>query len=206
MPEFMIMILSNEADESQLAPSETKALVEGHSAYEKKLRAASAYLDGERLRPSAEGKRIGTSDGRARVTVGPFEETAFGGYYLVKADTLDAAVALAEACPMAEEASLDVRPIMASHIKPEKASRPGRVFAFAVLGNAATERGWIEVMDRIEERTRDGFPNASFLGGLRLDAPGRGRRVTSAGGLRAIFVGPFLESKDRGLPRWFVEK
>lgn len=38
MPEFMVMILANETAEAQLAPSETKALVEGQSTYERELR------------------------------------------------------------------------------------------------------------------------------------------------------------------------
>src|SRR3954447_15765988 len=100
MPDFMVMILANEADEGQLAPSEMKALVEGHSAYERTLRAAAAYLDGERLRPSAEGRRVSVRDGQVRVEAGPFAETPLGGYYLVQAEDLDAAVALAEKCPM----------------------------------------------------------------------------------------------------------
>src|SRR5437016_2962750 len=111
MPEFMVMILANEAEEGQLAPSETKALVEGHSAYERKLRAASAWLDGERLRPSAEARRVSIRDGQPRVDTGPFAEAPLAGYYLVQAENLDAAVALAEQCPMAPGTSLDVRPL-----------------------------------------------------------------------------------------------
>ena len=63
MPEFMVMILANEAEESRLSPVETQALLEGYAAYEQALRTASAYLDGERLRPSAEGRRF--ADGSA---------------------------------------------------------------------------------------------------------------------------------------------
>lgn len=192
MPEFMIMILANEAAEDRLSPAETKALVEGHSAYERSLRAAAAYLDGERLRPSAEGRRVGASDGQVRVEVGPFGETPIGGYYLVTAEDLDAAIALARGCPISTTTSIEVRPVMASHVRPEKTSERGHVFAFAVLGSAATELGWIEVMDRIDEDTRNGFPDERMLGGLRLHAPGRGRQITPT----AVFDGPFLESKE----------
>src|SRR4051794_8870513 len=109
MPDYMVMILANEAEEGQLPPSEIKALVEGHSAYERKLRSASAYLDGERLRPSSEGRRVSVRDGQTRVEAGPFAETPLGGYYLVQAESLDAAVALTEQCPMPPGTSLDVR-------------------------------------------------------------------------------------------------
>ncbi|HEY4188772.1 MAG TPA: YciI family protein [Polyangia bacterium] len=196
MPEFMVMILENEAEEAQLAPAQTKVLVEGHSAYQRMLRAASAYLDGERLRPSAEGRRVSALDGAPRVEAGPFGETALGGYYLLQADSLDGAVALAAQCPRSPGTSLDVRPVMKGKLRPEKASQQGRVFAFAVLGSAASEQDWIAVMDRIDATTQNNFPADRMLGGVRLHAPGQGRLVTSIGGQRAVFDGPFLESKE----------
>src|SRR5258708_1780212 len=101
MPQFMVMILENEAEEGKLAPSETKALVEGHSAYERKLRAVSAYLDGERLRPSSEGRRVSSQNQQPRIDTGPFGHTALSGYYVLEAEGLDAAVELAQECPMA---------------------------------------------------------------------------------------------------------
>jgi hypothetical protein len=196
MPQFMVMILENEAEERKLAPSETKALVEGHSAYERKLRAVSAYLDGERLRPSSEGRHVSNRDGQPCIEAGPFAGKAMSGYYVLEAESLDAAVRLAEQCPMSPGAELDVRPLMKGRLQPDKTSQQGRMFAFAVLGNAPNEQGWIDVMDRIDESTRDGFPADRFLGGVRLQAPGRGRRVAPAGGRRAVFDGPFLESKE----------
>ncbi len=198
MPEFMVMILTNEAAEARLTPSDTKALVEGHSDYERKLRGASAHLDGARLRPSAEGKRVSVRGGEVRVEEGPFGETALEGYYLVQAENLDAAVELAKKCPASPGTTLDVRPLMKGNIKVEKAGQQGRVFAFGVLGNAPNEQGWVEVMDRIDESTRGCFTTDRFLGGVRLQAPGRGRHVTTptAGGHRTVFDGPFLESKE----------
>lgn len=196
MPQFMVMIVENEAEGRKLAPSETKALVEGHSAYERRLRAVSAYLDGERLRPSSEGRRVSSRDRQPRIDTGPFGDKALSSYYVVEADGLDAAVELAKECPMSPGAELEVRPLMKGRLQPDKTSQPGRVFAFAVLGNAPSEQGWIDIMDRIDETTRDGFPADRSRGGVRLQAPGRGRRIASAGGRRAVFDGPFLESKE----------
>ncbi len=51
-------------------------------------------------------------------------------------------------------------------------------------------------MDRIDAGTRDTFPSDRFLGGARLHAPTQGKRVTATGGRRAVFDGPFLESKE----------
>jgi hypothetical protein len=52
------------------------------------------------------------------------------------------------------------------------------------------------VMDRIDEETRGRFPEASFLGGLRLEPPRSGRRIAMRGEKHAMFDGPFLESKE----------
>src|SRR6185369_15488733 len=147
MPQFMVMILENESEAGRLAPSETRALVEGHAAYEESLRAVSAYRDGERLRPSSEGRRVSNRDGRLRVEVGPFGAKALSAYYVVEAEGLDAAIELAQACPLAPGAELDVRPLMKGQLQPDRASQQGRLFAYAVLGNAPTEQGWIDVMD-----------------------------------------------------------
>ncbi len=196
MPQFMVMIHESEAAEAALTPAETSALVEGHAAYERKLRADSAFLDGERLRPSSEGRRVSHRGGEPLIESGPFGDKALSGYYVVEADSLDDAVALTQPCPLPPGAELDVRPLMKGSLTPDKTAQQGRVFAFAVLGSAPSEQAWVDVMDRIDESTGSHFPKGRFLGGVRLEAPGRGRGVASTGGRRAVFDGPFLESKE----------
>ena len=56
MPEFMVLIHESETAGAALAPRETRALLERQAAHEQTLRGSSAYVDGERLRPSAETK------------------------------------------------------------------------------------------------------------------------------------------------------
>jgi hypothetical protein len=192
MPDYMILIREDETVQQRMAPSETKALVEAHAAYVEHLKGLGAYRDGERLRPSAEGKRVYAQ----KIEAGPFTAEAIAGYYLVKADDLTAAVALAEPCPMAPGDVLDVRPLMGGDVRTAKTSRQGKTFAFAVLGNAPSEEAWVEVMDRIEAETHNGFPDDRFLGGVRLEAPGRGRQIVSRGQKRTVMDGPFLESKE----------
>ena len=68
MPDYMILLRENEGEQQRIAPAETRALVEGHAAYVNSLKAAGAYRDSERLRPSAEGKRVNAR----QVEPGPF--------------------------------------------------------------------------------------------------------------------------------------
>jgi hypothetical protein len=196
MPDYMLLIHESEAAGASFAPRETQALLEQQASYEQKLRAASAYVDGERLRPAAEGRRVSREQEAPRVEAGPFGEPTLAAYYVVRADDLDAAIALSVECPTSPGAVIEVRPVMKGEVEPAKTSHRGRVFAFVVLGAAADERSWIEVMDRIDERTHDRFPEHQFRDGVRLEAPSRGRELRSAGGRRATFDGPFLESKE----------
>lgn len=196
MPDYMVMIHEGEVASAGLAPLATRQLLEDQAAYQEKLRATGAYRDGERLRPSVEGRRVSRRDGERRIQVGPFVDPNLSGYHVIEASSLDAALALAAQCPAPPSAELEVRPLMKGRFEPDKSGQKGRVFAFAVLGSAANERAWTEVMDRIDERTQDHFPAERFRGGVRLEAPSRGRRLTSSGGRRAVFDGPFLETKE----------
>ncbi len=51
-------------------------------------------------------------------------------------------------------------------------------------------------MDRIDADTRGLFPADRFCGGVRLEAPGKGRQIATRGGRRTVMDGPFLESKE----------
>lgn len=194
MARFMVMIAENEAESARLAPSEMKSVLEAHAAYERKLRDASVYLDGDRLRPSSEAKRVGGD----RISEGPFGEKALSSFFIVEASDLEAAMKLAEDCPLPPGAELEVRPLMKGRFDAERSSRQGRIFGYAVLGNAPDEKGWIDVMDRFDASSRDRVPESRFRGGVRLLEPALGRRVVQQknGGRRAIFDGPFLESKE----------
>jgi hypothetical protein len=196
MPEFLVLIHERETAGDSLSPQEMRALLERQALYEQTLRASAAYVDGERFRPSAEGRRVRRDEGGPRVQAGPFAEPTLGGYYVVTASDLDAALELAAECPTPPGAEVEVRPVMKGYFEPDKTSDNGHVFAFAVFGGASNEDSWVEVMDRIDERTHDRFPEGPFRGGVRLEAPSRGRRLGPSGGRRAIFDGPFLEGKE----------
>jgi hypothetical protein len=194
MPDFMILIHEDEAEQARMVPAETKRLVEAHTDYVKTLKAAGAWRDGERLRPSSEGRRVRLRGARAEIETGPFQDgnRALAGYYVIRAEDLAAAVSLAEACPAAPGDTLDVRPLMKGDVHADKTDARGKTFAFAVLGSAANEPAWVEVMDRIDADTQTGFPADRFRGGVRLQAPGKGRQV----GRPALMDGPFFESKE----------
>ncbi|HEY2512590.1 MAG TPA: YciI family protein [Polyangiaceae bacterium] len=198
MSEYLLIVLEDEQAHASQAPKGMADLIEKQAQFEGSLRRAGQLRDAGRLRPSREGKRVKRDGDRVVVSEGPFleEGRALGSYYSVEAPGTLEAAALGASCPTLARDEVDVRPLMKGRVDPDKEAKPGKIFAFAVLGNAATEEAWVQVMDRIDAETRDGFPAVASLGGLRLEAPKRGKRIAPQGERRATFDGPFLECKE----------
>jgi hypothetical protein len=201
LAEYLLMVLEDEEAHASQSPRAMADLIAQRAAYVAELRREGRLEDSARLRPSKEGKRVrrlGGAAGAARVDDGPFAEEgkALGGYVWVEASSADEAAEIAARCPTLATDAIDVRPLMKGAIQVDKEARPGKIFAFAVLGNTATEAGWVQVMDRIDADSRGRFPETASLGGVRLEPPSRGRRVVTRGERRATFDGPFLESKE----------
>lgn len=198
MAGYLALQMEDEDAHASQSPKEMAALIEAHAAFEDALRRAGRLKDSGRLRPSLEGKRVRRQADAPRVTDGPFTEEgrALAGYAWIEADSVEDAAKLAQACPTLAGDAVDVRPVMKARVPAGKDAKPGKVFACAVLGSAPTEEAWVEVMDRIDAEPKDDFAGPSFPGGLRLQPPRRGLRIATRGERRAVFDGPFLESKE----------
>jgi hypothetical protein len=198
MTEYMLMVLEDEAAHGALSATAVAELLEKRAAFEAALRRNGGLRDSGQLRPSKEGRRVRRVGGRLDEQRGPFAEEgkALGAYFWIEAPTSEDAAKLAGTCPTLEADEIDVRPLMKGKLPEGPLDKPGKIFACAVLGNAATEDAWVAVMDRIDAETRDRFPRDALLGGVRLQPPRTGLRVATRGERRASFDGPFLESKE----------
>jgi len=111
---YMLLICS---DKNQPAPSpaQMEAMVQGHGRFAQELRAAGKMVQGERLRPDADGSRVRFKAGQRQIMDGPFAETkeALGGFYLIECDTNDEALEWAKKIPLGEGGFIDVRPVWA---------------------------------------------------------------------------------------------
>jgi|SRR4051794_34097157 len=106
MPQFLILLWE---DENRYAAAEEAVFGEIYAAHEQFAGKHEAALrGGNALQEESTGKIV--RDGT--VTDGPFVETkeALGGYYLIEADDLDAAVEIAKDVP-ARFGYAEVRPI-----------------------------------------------------------------------------------------------
>jgi hypothetical protein len=77
------------------------------------LSARGQYLSANPLEPTRTAKTLRVRDGNRVVTDGPFAETReqLGGYFLIDAKDLDAALAIAARIPAARFGTVEVRPV-----------------------------------------------------------------------------------------------
>ena len=78
------------------------------------LKANNQFLAASPLQPVATATSVRIRDGKRLVTDGPFAETReqLGGYYLIDAKDLDAAIAIASRIPPAKKGTVEIRPIL----------------------------------------------------------------------------------------------
>lgn len=78
------------------------------------LQASGQFLGANPLQSVTTATSLRIRDGKRLVTDGPFAETReqLGGYFLVEAPDLDAALAIAAQLPSAKKGTIEVRPIV----------------------------------------------------------------------------------------------
>lgn len=77
------------------------------------MRESGALVAAEALEPVETATTLRIRNGQVSITDGPFAETKeqLAGFYLVDAENLDQALALAAKIPPAREGSVEVRPV-----------------------------------------------------------------------------------------------
>jgi hypothetical protein len=76
------------------------------------LQARGIWVTGDQLAPPRRARTVRVREGKKLVTDGPFAETKeiLGGFDIIECDSLDEAVEIAAAHPIAEFGALEVRP------------------------------------------------------------------------------------------------
>ncbi|MCP3385147.1 MULTISPECIES: YciI family protein [unclassified Bradyrhizobium] len=112
--QYLLLIYRNEAQQGQMAPADYQKLLAEYSAYTQSIVQSGHFKAGDGLQPTKTATTVRVRDGKTLATDGPFAETReqLGGYYLVEARDLDAAIELAARIPGAREGSIEVRPVM----------------------------------------------------------------------------------------------
>jgi hypothetical protein len=88
------------------------AIVAKHMAFSKEL--GATRIGGSGLKPTTAATTVRRQGGAKSIHDGPFAETReqLGGFYLIEAADLDAAIAIAEKVPLASDGAIEIRPML----------------------------------------------------------------------------------------------
>lgn len=116
---YMLLIYG---DELALDEPKREACYKESTQLTHELNAAGKFLAAAPLHPTSTATSVRVREGKRLVTDGPFAETheQLGGYFLVDAENLDEALAIAERIPMARTGTVEVRPVVIVPGLPEK--------------------------------------------------------------------------------------
>jgi hypothetical protein len=108
---YALLIYSNDTDWDNLSEDEQKAIYGEYFA----ISESPGITGGQELQPADTATTVRVADGSTLTTDGPFAETkeALGGFYLLDADNLDDAIAMAARIPAARRGgAVEVRPVV----------------------------------------------------------------------------------------------
>ncbi len=111
--QYMLLIIEPTGQRRTRTQAEGRALYDRMLTYAEELRREGRLLASESLSSHDEAARVEVRAGKPRVVDGPYAEAKemVGGFFLVDCATRDQAVALAQRCPAAEWATVEVRPV-----------------------------------------------------------------------------------------------
>ena len=110
-PRTFMLLLRGGVSNRDLSADQLQKQIERYLSWIEKLRQEGHFVAGE---PLAESGRILSGENGRTVTDGPFAESKeeVGGYFIIRARDLDAAVELAKGCPIfANNGTVEVRAI-----------------------------------------------------------------------------------------------
>jgi len=110
MAQYLILIYESEEFYETATPEDWQATMDAHGRFTEQVpQLGGRIVSGEALQPTTTATTIRGDI----VTDGPFVETkeALGGYYVIEAEDLDKAIAIAKLCP-AGSGGVEVRPVM----------------------------------------------------------------------------------------------
>ena len=108
---YLLLLHVDESGWTALTPDQQAAGMAEYGAYNAALAEAGALVMTSSLMPSAGARSVRTKGGKAVVMDGPYTETKeqVGGFYLIEAPDLAAALDWAGRCPAAGHGAVEVR-------------------------------------------------------------------------------------------------
>ena len=149
--QYLLMIYRSEAELGKMDAAARQKMTAEYGAFTQSIIQSGNFKAGDGLQPTTTATTVRVRDGKTLTTDGPFAETReqLGGYYLVEAKDLDAALAIAARIPGAKAGSIEVRPIMVYDLTAKPSFRD-RLRSPGMTGNATHDPAEIEKIFRDE--------------------------------------------------------
>ena len=114
--QYLLTLYADEAGWNHMTTEEQQKGMAAYMAYTEALKQAGAYVGSNRLQPVATATTVRTVNSKTQVLDGPYVDTKeqLGGYYLIEAADLDAALSWAARCPGSQHGVIEVRPVWAT--------------------------------------------------------------------------------------------
>ena len=111
--QYLLMLYAEEAGFGRMSKTEQEQAMGAYMAYTEALTKSGVLLGSNRLQPSRVATTVRVQNGKSQVLDGPFADSKeqVGGYYLIEAPDLDAAISWAARCPAASHGTVEVRPV-----------------------------------------------------------------------------------------------
>ncbi|MDP1730065.1 MAG: YciI family protein [Devosia sp.] len=111
---YLLMLYADEKVGAQIPPEQMVKAMETMYAYRDALTKAGAFVATAALARTWDAKTLRMEGGEIKVHDGPYADTReqFGGYYIIEAPDMDAALKWAARCPAAQWGPIEVRPYM----------------------------------------------------------------------------------------------
>lgn len=110
---YMLLIYTDETAD-QGSPEDFELMMKEYNEFSTWLADSGMARGGGALQSVQTATTVRVRDGVASTTDGPFTETKeqLGGYFLIEADDLDAAIEAASRIPGAKVGAIEIRPLM----------------------------------------------------------------------------------------------
>ncbi len=110
---FMMLMIPKGYETAPVGTMPDVAAVEAMMRYNTELKEAGVLIGLDGLHPPSAGARVSFAGGKAVVTDGPFPEVkeVLGGYWMIRVNSRDEAIAWARRCPASDNEIIEVRQV-----------------------------------------------------------------------------------------------
>jgi hypothetical protein len=112
MTQYLLSVYPDPAEMAAITPDRMQQIFQDVDDFNEKVRAAGAWVFAGGLHPASTATVVRSVDGKVVTTDGPFAETKeqLGGFWIIEAPDLDAALEWARQGTVACAAPVEVRP------------------------------------------------------------------------------------------------